>query len=243
MRDQLGEGALRAAYTSDKSKWDIVVTAAEKTGGIRTELFTVKPHTVPSTCSCRSPHPASAYEAMGRKAMERSRTTNTGYAVLPAGYWLVVRVMQPFKRIIRPGRPAAARAEQCLSFIRPVTLAYIGGGTETMLVFLNLLCISNETTSIAIGYSSRVEHPLSLNPTQKERCDAWRWTTNSTYAGDKVWVERVSVTRFHVYTKHRDPDPALALANAQNNRAVCTTTMQAHRLSVDLYIEASGPVR
>ena len=112
---------------------------------------------------------------------------------------------------------------------------YPNGGTETMEVFLNLHNISNSTTTIAVGYANRVERQLGLNPTQRERCDAWRWT-NTSVPGDPVWVERIDATTYHVYTKDRDPDPALAAANATNNKAICTTTGQAHHLSVDLYV-------
>jgi len=115
---------------------------------------------------------------------------------------------------------------------------YPNGGSETMPVFLTLHNISNSTTTISIGYANRVERQLSLNPTQNERCDAWRWSSVQV-PGDYVWVERISSTTYHVYTKDRDPDPVLAAANAANNRAVCTTTGQSHHLSVDLYIVAN----
>ncbi len=112
---------------------------------------------------------------------------------------------------------------------------YPNGGSETMLVFLNVHNISNATTTIQVGYANRVERQLGLNPTQKQRCDAWRWT-NTSVPGDNVWVERINSTTYHVYTKDRDPDPAVAAANAANNKAVCMTTGQAHHLSVDLYV-------
>lgn len=112
---------------------------------------------------------------------------------------------------------------------------YPDGGTETMLVFVNLRNISNATTTIGVGHLNRVQRILSLNPTQTERCDAWRWSDEGV-AGDKVWVERVNTTTYHVYTKDRDPDPVAAEASAGLNRAVCTTTGQWHNLSVDLYV-------
>jgi hypothetical protein len=129
--------------------------------------------------------------------------------------------------------------QQCLG-PRKMTLVYpIGdpsypaGGSETMPVFLNLRNIANSTTTIGVGYSNRVTRMLSLNPTQAERCDAWRWTDDG-QAGDKVWVERVDATTYHVYTQDLDPVEANRVSGA--NRAVCTTTGQSHHLSVDLYI-------
>ena len=110
---------------------------------------------------------------------------------------------------------------------------YPAGGVETMLVFVNLRNISNSITTIAPGYENRVERMLSLNPTQTERCDAWRWTSVS-FNGDNVWVERLDATTYHVYTKDRDPVIENRVPGA--NRATCTTTGQLHSLSVDLYV-------
>ncbi len=104
-----------------------------------------------------------------------------------------------------------------------------------MLAFLNVRDISKSTTLIQFGYANRVLRGFALNPTQRTRCDAWRWTDNS-FPGDMVWVERVSPSTYHVYTKDRDPNPAVAALNAQNNRAICTTTGQTHHLSVDFFI-------
>lgn len=115
---------------------------------------------------------------------------------------------------------------------------YPNGGTETMLVFLNLRNILNNTTDMDVGKPElRI---LSLNPTQTERCDAWRWSNethnNVTHTGDKVWVARLADVngkrRYHVYTQDRGPT---AVAGA--NRATCTTTLQNHHLSVDFYID------
>jgi len=107
-----------------------------------------------------------------------------------------------------------------------------------MAVFLNIHNISNVSTIIPVGYGNRVLRQLALNPTQRERCDAWRWANTSTLPGDYVWVERVNATTYHIYTKDRDPDATLAAANAGLNKAVSTTTGQTHHLSVDLYVVA-----
>ena len=124
-------------------------------------------------------------------------------------------------------------------------VVYPQGGTETMLVFLNLRNIWNSTTDMppptADGVVTRQLRILSLNPTQTERCDAWRWSdethNNVSHTGDKVWVERLADTadgkrRYHVYTQDRGPTPV-----AGANRATCTTTLQNHNLSVDFYID------
>lgn len=127
-----------------------------------------------------------------------------------------------------------------MSVVYPVgDAAYPLGGRETMLVFVNVRNISNSATTILAGYGNRVERTLSLNPTQTERCDAWRWADaviidGVSYTGDNVWVERVDPTTYHVYTKDRDPGPSAPVPGA--NKAVCTTTGQTHNLSVDLYV-------
>ena len=124
---------------------------------------------------------------------------------------------------------------------------YPNGGTETMLVFLNLRNILNDATDIPIG--GRVLRILSLNPTQTERCDAWRWSdethNNTVHTGDKVWVERLTDVsgkrRYHVYSQDRKADgtadPAgYDTSGKPKNKATCTTTLQNHHLSVDFYI-------
>ena len=137
-----------------------------------------------------------------------------------------------------------AKDNSCPSGARKMTVvypagdvAYPGGGTETMLVFLNVRNIWNGTTDIPVG--QRQLRMLALNPTQTERCDAWRWTDETlngvTFSGDRVWVERLpdegGKRQYHVYTQDRGPDPV-----AGKNKAVCTTTMKTHNLSVDFVI-------
>lgn len=127
-----------------------------------------------------------------------------------------------------------------MTVVYPVgDIVYPSGGSETMPVFVNLRNISNDATIISAGYANRVERTLSLNPTQTQRCDAWRWSDDG-FAGDKVWVERIDATTYHVYTKDQDPVEANRVAGA--NRAVCTTTGQAHNLSVNLFVVSKVPL-
>lgn len=122
-----------------------------------------------------------------------------------------------------------------MSLVYPVgDVVYPNGGLETMPVFLNLRNIANDTTTISIG--ATVERAFVLNPTQTERCDAWRW--GALAGGDNVLVTRIDASTFHVYTKDRGDNP---IAGA--NRAVCTTTGQTHNLSVDLYVVSSSALR
>ncbi len=134
-----------------------------------------------------------------------------------------------------------AKANGCAQYPRKMMLVYAvgdpqypNGGSETMAVFLNVRNISNPATVIRQGYANRVERAMAVNPTQSTRCDAWRW--NSTVGDENVWVERIDVRTYHVYTKDRDPDPLTAAANAGVNRATCTTTGQQHHLPVDFLI-------
>ena len=122
-----------------------------------------------------------------------------------------------------------------MSVVYPVgDVVYPNGGVETMLVFANLRNIASDTTTIAVG--STVERALALNPTQTERCDAWRW--GALAGGDNVLVNRIDASTYHVFTKDRGPNP---IAGA--NRAICTTTGQTHNLSVDLYVVSSLALR
>lgn len=138
-----------------------------------------------------------------------------------------------------------AKNTQCngprkMTVVYPVgDVVYPSGGSETMPVFVNLRNISNDTTIIGLGYENRVQRILSLNPTQTQRCDAWRWSDVGV-AGDKVWVERLDASTYHVYTRDQDPVEANRIGGA--NRAVCTTTGQAHNLSVDLLIVSKVPL-
>jgi hypothetical protein len=227
--------------TATVAKWDIVVSATGKKGGIGTEAFTVKPHTVTATWQL----PLSSTGLGLRSDGAQSDGTFSNYADGVCSVSAVIFTTGSGDATVQTNKPTAKTrtCQRTMTLVYPVgDPAYPSGGTETMQVFINAHRISNDTALVAVGYANRVERGFAVNPTQKQRCDAWRWT-DSNYAGDKVWVERISATRFHVYTKDRDPDPAVALANAQNNRAVCTTTLQVHHLSVDLYIEANEPVK
>ena len=119
---------------------------------------------------------------------------------------------------------------------RKVTVVYPAAEArqpETMEAFLNARNIGT------IPAGQRALRILSLNPTQTERCDAWRWSdethNNVTHTGDKVWVERLADVdgkrRYHIYTQDRGPNPV-----AGANKATCTTTLQNHHLSVDFFI-------
>lgn len=137
----------------------------------------------------------------------------------------------------------SAKANSCAQYPRKMSLVYPAGdpqypsgGTETMAVFLNVRNIANPTTIIAVGYANRVQRHFAVNPSQTTRCDAWRWSSEA--QADDVWVERLDARTYHVYTKDRDPDPAIAAARAAENRATCTTTGVQHQLSVDFLIVA-----
>lgn len=119
---------------------------------------------------------------------------------------------------------------------RKITVVYPveeGRQPETMEAFFNARNIGT------IAEKTRELRIFSLNPTQTERCDAWRWSdethNNVTHTGDKVWVERLQdiggKRQYRVYTQDRGPTP---IPNA--NRATCTTTLENHHLSVDFYI-------
>ena len=126
-------------------------------------------------------------------------------------------------------------AGRTMSVVYPVgDVVYPGGGVETMQVFLNIHNIANDTTTIPVG--ATVERALALNPTQTERCDAWRWGTLA--GGDDVLVQRLDARTFHVFTKDLGTNPIPGA-----NRAICTTTNQAHHLSVDLYVVSSSDLR
>lgn len=135
----------------------------------------------------------------------------------------------------KPTAKTRGCAGRQMSIVYPVgDVVYPNGGVETMQVFINLRNIANDTTTIPIG--STVQRAMAVNPTQTERCDAWRW--GSLAGGDNVLVNRLDATTYHVFTQDRGPNPV-----AGANRAVCTTTGQTHNLSVDLYVVSSFALR
>jgi hypothetical protein len=220
------------------AKWDVVVSAASKKGGIGTEAFTIQPHVVASTWKLPLNSTGLGLRSDGLQNDGVYSSYETGVCSVSGGIFNG----SSGDGTLQTNNPTA-KSRTCSGRTMTVVYptgdpVYPAGGTETMLVFLNIHNISSQTTIIPVGYGNRVLRQLSLNPTQKQRCDAWRWANNSTLPGDFVWVERMDATTFHVYTKDRDPDAALAAASAGLNKAVCTTTGQTHHLSVDLLVVA-----
>jgi len=219
-------------------KWDVVLSAAGKKGGIGTEAFTIQPHLVASTWKLPLNSAGLGLKSDGLQNDGVYSAYDNGVCSVSSGIFNG----SSGDGTMQTNNPAA-KVKNCSG--RTMTVAYPAGdpvypagGTETMAVFLNIHNISNVSTIIPVGYGNRVLRQLALNPTQRERCDAWRWANTSTLPGDYVWVERVNATTYHIYTKDRDPDATLAAANAGLNKAVSTTTGQTHHLSVDLYVVA-----
>jgi hypothetical protein len=216
------------------AKWDIVVTAAGNKGGIGTETFAVTPHAIPSTWKLPLNSAGLGLVSDGAQSDGSYSLYDDGVCGVSSGVLLSGDMTIQTNNPTRKTRTCSGRT---MTLVYPAgDPVYPTGGRETMLVFMNLHNISSDTTTILTGYANRVLRHLALNPAQKQRCDAWRWQSAPGIAGDKVWVERMSATTYHVYTQDRDPDLVLAAANASNNRAICTTTGQAHHLSVDFYV-------
>ena len=219
------------------AKWDVVVAAGTK-GGIGTEAFAIKPHPVASSWmlplnSTGLGLRSDGAQSDGTYSVYSDSVCSVSSAILEGGSGdAIMQTNNP----TRKQRTCSGRTMTVV--YPPGDVVYPNGGTETMLVFLNIRNISNLTTTIPIGYANRVERQLALNPTQTERCDAWRWANTASIPGDYVWVERMSLTTYHVYTKDHDPDPTIAAANVGKNKALCTTTGQMHHLTVDLYVVA-----
>jgi len=109
-----------------------------------------------------------------------------------------------------------------MSVVYPVgDVVYPSGGIETMQVFLNIHNIANDTTTIPIG--ATVERALALNPTQAERCDAWRW--GALAGGDNVLVQRLDTRTFHV----RRNANALLTFLGSCSRGACRSMRRFHR--------------
>lgn len=222
------------------AKWDVAVTAGGK-GGIGTELFAVKGKAEPNPTTTWMIPLAST--GLGLISDNRQPDASGTFSVYASGVCAVsgtIFVGGSGDATVQTNNPSrrssVCQTARTMTVVYPVgDLAYPVGGTETMVVFMNIHNISNATTVIAVGPMNRVLRHLALNPSQKERCDAWRWN-NDNGPGDKVWVERLDATRYHIYTKDRDPDPVKAAAAVGQNRAFCTTTGQSHNLPVDLYV-------
>lgn len=226
------------------AKWDVKVTAGSK-GGIGTELFAVKGKAAPNPTSTWMLPLAST--GLGLISDNREPDASGIFSVYESGVCGVsgqIFVGGSGDATIQTNNPtqksSTCQTARTMKVVYPVgDPVYPGGKTETMLVFMNIHNISNAATVIAVGPLNRVLRHLALNPTQKERCDAWRWTDEG-FAGDKVWVERMDARTYHIYTKDRDPVSASAAAG--QNRAVCTTTGQSHNLPVDLYVVSEVPL-
>ncbi len=223
------------------AKWDVTVTAGGK-GGIGTELFAVKGKAEPNPTTTWMIPLAST--GLGLISDNRQLDASGIFSVYESGVCAVsgqifvgagsgdatVQTNNPTRK------SSICQAARTMTVVYPVgDPAYPAGGTEKIMVFMNIRNISNATTTIGVGYANRVLRHLALNPSQKERCDAWRWN-EATGLGDNVWVERLDATTYHVYTRDRDPDPLKAAAAVGQNRALCTTTGQSHNLPVDLYV-------
>lgn len=234
--------------TATVAKWDVSIMAGSK-GGIGTELFAVKlnPKLPPNpTTSFKIPVASSG---LGLVSDNRLLDATGGFSVYESGVCAVAGQL-----FVGPGsgdatiqtnnptrKSSLCQTGRTMTVVYPVgDPAYPQGGSETMLVFMNIRNISNATTIIQPGYANRVLRNLALNPSQKERCDAWRWSDENA-AGDKVWVERMDSITYHVYTRDRDPDPAAAVVAAGTNKALCTTTGQYHNLPADFYVVVSEP--
>lgn len=220
--------------TAKVGKWDVQVTAGTK-GGIGTEAFAIQPRNatslwqLPLNSTGLGLRSDGLYSDGTYSVYENSVCSVSGTIITTGSGDATLQTNNPV------GKTKGCQGRTMTLVYPSGDPVYPSGGTETMLVFLNVRDISSSTTTIQPGSANRVLRGLTLNPTQRTRCDAWRWTDIS-FPGDMVWVERVSSSTFHIYTKDRDPDPAVAALNSQNNRAICTTTGQAHRLSVDFFI-------
>lgn len=229
------------------AKWDVKVTAGSK-GGIGTELFAVKGKAAPNPTSTWMLPLAST--GLGLVSDNRQPDASGIFSVYESGVCSVsgqifvgagsgdatIQTNNP-----RQKSSVCQTARTMTVVYPPGDPVYPSGGTETMTVFMNIHNISNATTVVGVGRANRVLKHLALNPSQKQRCDAWRWTDEG-FAGDKVWVERMDARTYHIYTKDRDPVPASAAAAVGQNRAVCTTTGQSHNLPVDLYVVSEVPL-
>lgn len=228
------------------AKWDVTVTAGGK-GGIGTELFAVKGKDEPNPTTTWMIPLAST--GLGLISDNRQPDASGTFSVYESGVCGVsgqIFVGGSGDATIQTNNPtqksSTCRTARTMTVVYPVSdPAYPLGGTEEMVVFMNIRNISNAATIMGVGYASRVLRHFALNPSQKQRCDAWRWTDEG-YAGDKVWVERMDARTYHIYTKDRDPVPASAAAAVGQNRAVCTTTGQSHNLPVDLYVVSEVPL-
>ncbi|MEP6507142.1 MAG: hypothetical protein ABJC63_02875 [Gemmatimonadales bacterium] len=220
--------------TATPAKWDVMVAAGTK-GGIGTEAFAVTPRNATSLWKLPLNSAGLGLRSDGLFTAGTNSVYEDGICSVKGTIFTTGSGDATLQTNNPNSKTKGCQSRTMTVVYPPGDPAYPTGGTETMLVFLNVRSISNSATTISVGYANRVERAFTLNPTQNQRCDAWRWT-NVTFPGDMVWVERTDASTYHVYTKDRDPDPTLAAVNAQNNRAVCTTTGQVHHLSVDFYM-------
>jgi hypothetical protein len=214
------------------TKWDVVVTAAGKKGGIGSDAFTIKTKVVDPTTTWKIPL-ADAGLAL-RSDHAYSDGTYSVYANGVCNVTGTVFATSPTSSGDATLQTSTASRGKCG---RTVSLFYPDGFSETVATFANLNSLDNTTYSIPVG--ATVTRRLVINPSavmvHATRCGKLYFGVGPLgeqgIGTDSVLVTRIDASSWQVRSKA-----------APNDRALCETTGVIYEMPVSFVIIASYPL-
>jgi hypothetical protein len=215
------------------TKWDIVVNAAGKKGGIGSEAFTIKSRLVDPTATWKIPL------ADAGLALRSDQAYGDGiYSVYANGICNVTGTIFATIAASNSGdatlQTSTATKGRCS---RSVSLFYPDGFSENLGTFNNLNALANTTYSIPVG--ATVARRLVINPgavmVHATRCGKLFFGVGPLgqqgIGSDSVIVTRLDVRTWQVHSKA-----------APNDRALCENNGQMYEMPLSFVIVASYPL-
>jgi hypothetical protein len=214
------------------AKWDVVVSAAGKKGGIGSEAFAIKSKIVAPTATWKIPL------ADAGLALRSDHASGDGiYSVYASGVCNVTGTIFA----VTPGSSGDATLQTSLATKgkcgRTVTLFYPDGFTENLATFANLNAVDNTVYSIPIG--TTVTRRLVINPgvvmVHPTRCGKLLFGVGPLgeqgIGSDSVLVTRMDASSWKVQSQA-----------APNDRALCVNNGVIYKMTVSFVIVTSYPL-
>jgi hypothetical protein len=214
------------------AKWDVVVTAAGKKGGIGSEAFAIKSKVVDPTATWKIPL------ADAGLALRSDHASGDGfYSVYANGVCNVSgQIFATAATSSGDGtlQTSAAAKGKCG---RTISLFYPDGFSETLATFANLNDLDNTVFSIPIG--TTVMRRLVINPgvvmVHPTRCGKLLFGVGPLgeqgIGTDSVLVTRIDASSWHVQSR-----------TAPNDRALCVNNGVIYEMPLSFVIVASYPL-